>query len=104
MTKNFWYLSQERYLHIVVNTYLISLVFAHLALYGALFVGNEEAAFSNYRLWESLGFLIAYILQTQICVDAKLWILLGLLSIGMTGYLVVETVEYKKRHNQGQVS
>ena len=25
------------------------------ALYGVLFANDEEAAFSNYRLWESLG-------------------------------------------------
>ena len=33
------------------------------ALYGVLFANEEEAAFSNYRLWESLGFIIAFITQ-----------------------------------------
>ena len=36
------------------------------ALYGVIFKSNAEAAFSNYRLWESLGFLIAYLLQTKV--------------------------------------
>ena len=36
------------------------------ALYGVLFENDEEAAFSNYRLWESAGFIIAFILQTQV--------------------------------------
>ena len=31
------------------------------ALYGVLFASQEEAAFSNYRLWESIGFLIAFV-------------------------------------------
>ena len=30
------------------------------AFYGVLFPNNEEAAFSNYRLWESVGFIIAF--------------------------------------------
>jgi hypothetical protein len=38
------------------------------ALYGVLFAKNEEAAFSNYRLWESLGFLFAFLTQvSQFC-------------------------------------
>ena len=36
------------------------------ALYGVIFKNSEEAAFSNYRLWESMGFLIAYLLQTKV--------------------------------------
>ena len=67
------------------------------ALYGALFGGHEEAGFSNYRLWESLGFLFAYILQTQVCIDVKLWILTAFLGIGMGGYLVVESMEWKRK-------
>ncbi len=35
------------------------------ALYGVLFAKNEEAAFSNYRLWESLGFLFAFLTQVR---------------------------------------
>ena len=41
------------------------------ALYGVLFENDEEAAFSNYRLWESAGFIIAFILQTQVS-DTKM--------------------------------
>ena len=35
------------------------------ALYGVLFYSQEEAAFSNYRLWESFGFIIAFITQAS---------------------------------------
>ncbi|CAC5397843.1 Protein unc-93 homolog A [Mytilus coruscus] len=31
-----------------------------LALYGYLFTNNTEAAFANYRLWESIGFILAF--------------------------------------------
>jgi hypothetical protein len=37
------------------------------ALYGVLFPGQESAAaFSNYRVWEAVGFIFSYILQTQV--------------------------------------
>ncbi len=61
-----------------------------------LFEREEEAAFSNYRLWESLGFLVAYILQTQVCVLTKLWVLVFFLSTGMAGYAVIEILEARK--------
>ena len=35
------------------------------ALYGNIFASDEEAAFSNYRLWESLGFLVAFVTQVD---------------------------------------
>ena len=71
-----------------------------IALYGALFKGEEPAAFSNYRLWESLGFLAAYLLQTSVCVHVKLWILVAFLSIGMGGYLAVEMLEVEKKRRR----
>jgi hypothetical protein len=33
------------------------------ALYGSVFASNEEAAFSNYKLWESSGFLFSFLSQ-----------------------------------------
>lgn len=66
------------------------------AFYGFIFASNEEAAFSNYRLWESIGFIIAYAYSTFICVNAKLYVLLGVLGAGMIGYLIIEAREYKR--------
>jgi len=66
------------------------------ALYGVLFENDEEAAFSNYRLWESAGFIIAFILQNQICIFSKLWVVLVVLAFGMTGYLIIEANEWAK--------
>ena len=67
------------------------------AFYGVLFPNDEEAAFSNYRLWESMGFLIAFILQTQVCIEAKLYVLVIVLSVGMFGYFIIE---FKQRRNK----
>merc|ERR1711874_261444 len=67
------------------------------ALYGVLFASDEEAAFSNYRLWESMGFLLAFITQASgVCVFPKLILTIVFLSLGMAGYFVVEFLEYKK--------
>ena len=63
------------------------------ALYGFLFANDKEAAFSNYRLWESTGYVIAFILQTQVCIKAKLCILLAVIVMGMAGYFLIEINE-----------
>ena len=67
------------------------------ALYGVLFASDEEAAFSNYRLWESLGFVVAFITQAcGVCVFPKLVLTIVSLTIGMAGYLFIEFLEQKK--------
>lgn len=64
------------------------------ALYGVLFASDEEAAFSNYRLWESFGFLLAFITQASgVCVFPKLIITVVVLSVAMAGYLMLEMLE-----------
>lgn len=66
------------------------------ALYGVLFHNDEEAAFSNYRLWESIGFITAYISTTQLCIAVKLYVLIAVLGFGMLGYFVSEIVNTRK--------
>lgn len=63
------------------------------SLYGVLFEQNQEAAFSNFRLWESLGFFVSYFYSNRICVKTKLYLLLGYLTLGMAGYLLIELNE-----------
>ena len=61
------------------------------ALHGVLFPQDSEAAFSNYRLWESIGFLFAFISQAcGVCLFPKLVLALVILTIGMAGYLLLE--------------
>ncbi|XP_004601122.2 protein unc-93 homolog A [Sorex araneus] len=63
------------------------------ALFGVLFEKDKEAAFANYRLWEALGFVIAFGYSTFLCVSVKLYILLGVLGAAMLAYGAVEYLE-----------
>ncbi|XP_056151016.1 protein unc-93 homolog A [Lampris incognitus] len=65
------------------------------ALYGILFPRAKEAAFANYRMWESLGFVIAFAYSTFICLETKLYILLAVLLLSMFTYPIVDYNEYK---------
>merc|ERR1711874_502343 len=70
------------------------------ALYGVLFASDEEAAFSNYRLWESMGFLLAFITQALgVCVFPKIILTIVFLSLGMAGYFVLEIMERKQANS-----
>ncbi|CAK1551241.1 unnamed protein product [Leptosia nina] len=72
------------------------------ALSGILFPGNEEAAYSNFRLWEATGSVLSYASAPYLCVRTRLHILLGLLLVGFSGYTTIEVMEFKvkKRHHQ----
>ncbi|ODN04684.1 UNC93-like protein [Orchesella cincta] len=72
------------------------------AFYGVLFPQDEEPSFSNYRLWESLGFIIAYVFSNILCVKIKLYILLAVIIVGMLGYFVIEILERKKSKKSSQ--
>lgn len=61
-----------------------------------LFPTDTEAAFSNYKLFESLGFILAYVCSGLICITAKIYILIGCLIAGVTGYLVIEFLERRR--------
>ena len=65
-------------------------------MYGVFFATNQEAAFSNYRLWESLGFVVAFAYANYLCIRVKLIILLFVLLLGMTLYFVAEIVNKKR--------
>ena len=71
-------------------------MFAFPAVYGVLFSKESEAAFSNYRMWESLGFIIAFAYSTFLCTSVKLYILMSMLIIGMIGYFIVEAMQRSK--------
>ncbi|KAK4301164.1 hypothetical protein Pmani_026680 [Petrolisthes manimaculis] len=77
------------------------------ALYSVVFPPETSpSAFSNYRLWESVGMLVAYITSTALCVDDKITILLTFLVVGMAGYVMVEVMERRggpPKDSQGKV-
>ncbi|XP_066997581.2 UNC93-like protein [Anabrus simplex] len=66
------------------------------AVCGILFPNKEEAAYSNFRLWESLGYIIAYAYSSYLHTYVKLYVLLANLALGIALYLVVEMSEKKK--------
>ena len=66
------------------------------ALLGVMFKGSHGAAFSQYRLWESAGFMAAFAYQSHLCLPIKAYILLAVLGLGMAGYI---TVEYGNQKN-----
>ncbi|WAR12257.1 UN93A-like protein [Mya arenaria] len=74
------------------------------ALYGFLWTKNSEAAFANYRLWESMGFIIAFALQDFLCTYVKIYICLGFLCLGMLLYGVVEVSYRRDANNQAAVT
>ncbi|KAI8436993.1 hypothetical protein MSG28_010395 [Choristoneura fumiferana] len=65
------------------------------AYYGILFPGREEAAFSNFRLWESVGYIIAYVISPYLRTSAKTYTLLIMMLLGVAGYFTVEFKEHK---------
>lgn len=60
------------------------------AIYGILFPSVEEAAFANYRLWESLGLALAYLASNHLCIRPKLYILIAMATVGTICYYIVE--------------
>jgi len=64
-----------------------------------IFVNNEEAAFSNYSVWQAIGFTIVYAITPVIRIRNALIILVIFLSLGMCGY---GFIEYRLRKSRKQ--
>ncbi|XP_047141909.2 protein unc-93 homolog A isoform X1 [Hydra vulgaris] len=62
------------------------------AFYGVLFSTKQEAAFSNYLLWEAFSFVIAFSYGNAFCINVKIYILIGMLVLGVTFYGVIEWI------------
>nr|XP_018917377.1 PREDICTED: UNC93-like protein isoform X1 [Bemisia tabaci]XP_018917378.1 PREDICTED: UNC93-like protein isoform X1 [Bemisia tabaci]XP_018917379.1 PREDICTED: UNC93-like protein isoform X1 [Bemisia tabaci] len=73
-------------------------------LYGTLFRRNKEAAFSNYRLWESTGYVVAYAYSTHLCARMKLYVMGVVLVVGMMGYAIVEIRHSIKARRQKRLA
>lgn len=56
-----------------------------LAFYGILFPNHLIAAYSNFRLWESTGSVIGYVISSQLCTSTKLTILMCVMVVGCIG-------------------
>ncbi|XP_049952441.1 protein unc-93 homolog A-like [Schistocerca serialis cubense] len=60
------------------------------ALFGILFRGNEQAAYSNFRVFESVGFIVSYAYSPVLCTHVKLWLMAGLLAVAAGCYWSAE--------------
>jgi len=70
------------------------------AFYSRIFMRSKrEAAFTNYRLWESVGFIIAFSYSNVACVYVKIIVLLLTLILGMLGYFIIEYREKPARES-----
>lgn len=70
------------------------------AFYGTVFADDEEAAFANYRMWESLGFIIAFVIQKLLPISHKIVVVMAFLISGMIGYLAIEIHIKVKKHGK----
>lgn len=68
-----------------------------------MFRRNKEAAFSNYRLWESVGFVVAYAYSTHLSARMKLYVCFAVLVVGVIGYAIVEILQVKKQRRLKQM-
>ncbi|XP_005113027.3 protein unc-93 homolog A [Aplysia californica] len=59
-------------------------------LFGVLFSHKPEAAFSSYRMFHACGCAMAFGYSYFLCVETKVYILAGSLSLALTMYGVIE--------------
>ncbi len=58
---------------------------------------ENESAFSNFRLWESLGFVIAYVYTPRIRIQYAHIILLCVLTVSMICYTIIDIKERRRK-------
>lgn len=68
------------------------------ALFGILFRGNEQAAYSNFRVFESVGFIASYAYSPVLCTHVKLWLMAGLLAVAAACYWAAEWLDRRRRN------
>jgi hypothetical protein len=79
-----------------LNFFFFCCVFIVGASYGVLFT-EHESAFSNFRLWESLGFVIAYVYTPRIRIEYAQIILLCVLTLSMICYTIIDIKERRRK-------
>ena len=71
---------------------------------GLLFANQREAAFASLRMYESLGFVIAFAYAQFICLDIKIIITGVLLVFGLIGYVMMEIIHKRTYVKEAHVS
>ncbi|XP_002737722.1 protein unc-93 homolog A-like [Saccoglossus kowalevskii] len=65
------------------------------SLLGVLYCENQEAAFSNYRLWQSLGSALTFAYSNYLCTGIKIHFNCALLIVSMGMYIMFE---FRNKH------
>lgn len=69
------------------------------ALFGILFVDKQEAAFASYRMFYATGCAISFGYSFFLCVQTKVYILAGMLTLALLMYSVIEMkVQLQSQH------
>ena len=69
-----------------------------LGLYGRVFPNTSDAAFSNHKLWQSLGLIVGFAYSSRLCTDIKLYILTALLGVATTCLVTLEVIGRRVEH------
>ncbi|XP_045173842.2 protein unc-93 homolog A-like [Mercenaria mercenaria] len=68
-------------------------------LFGILFVDKQEAAFASYRMFYATGCAISFGYSFFLCVQTKVYILAGMLTLSLLMYSVIEMkVQLQSQH------
>ena len=85
--------------HLIMFNNLTHLFLPHtLVLYGVLFVKSMDAAFSNFNIWQSVGYIISFSYSSMLCTSVKLYILITVFGISAVTYVLLECIVYKERN------
>ncbi|GFT81283.1 protein unc-93 homolog A [Nephila pilipes] len=68
------------------------------AFYGVIFKEDEEAAFAAFHTWYSLGFVLSFAYSNHFCTSVKIYILMVICTLGFFGYVIVEVLQWRKKH------
>ena len=75
---------------VCIYAVITCILFVFSALFGVLFADNQEAAFSNYRMFQAIGFSIAFGYSYFLCVEIKVYIMASVLLLALSLYAVIE--------------
>ncbi|KAL5268934.1 hypothetical protein ACHWQZ_G002687 [Mnemiopsis leidyi] len=69
-------------------------------VYAEKFPEDQVSAFSHYRLWESLGYILVFSLKLgQVDVSVIIFIVIIILASGMVGYLALQWKSKRETHS-----
>ena len=68
---------------------LIGFLLLHTGFVGILFPDNQEAGYSAYRIWVSLGFVVGFAI-VELSIRTQIWIIVTSLLASFTLYVLLE--------------